>query len=268
MPKDSRAGFSVFWREFGDGPDRALLLHCALAHSKVWGRFADQLADDVSMVAPDMLGHGRSEQPDMSQHFDDQLFATSAAFLTEPSHVIGHSFGATIALRLAMELPDMVKSLTLIEPVFFAAARASDPQALQTYLTEAQSFADPMSAGDWPTAAQHFTKMWGDSSSWDQLSDVERSKMSGQMPFIAATQGALFEDTAGLLVPGRLEAIACPVVLIRGGNSNPVMAAIHKTLARRIPTAADKVVPNASHMVPITHPKVVADHVRHVLHVG
>ena len=35
-----------------------------------------------------------------------------------------HSFGATVALRLATLFPDRVRSLTLVEPVFFAAAKA------------------------------------------------------------------------------------------------------------------------------------------------
>lgn len=266
MPEGLRAGVPVYWREFGHGPQPALLLHCALAHSKVWTRFAGHLADELSMVAPDMLGHGRSAAPDMSRSVNDQIFEASAAFLEKPSHLIGHSFGATIALRLAIEMPDSVRSLTLIEPVLFAAARTSDPQALQTYLAEAQSFADPMSAGDWPAAAAHFTQIWGGGQTWDQLSEVEQSRLASQMPFIATTQAPLFEDTAGLLVPGRLEIIACPVVLIRGGDSNPVMSAIHTTFARRIPHAVDQIVPHASHMAPITHPKAVADHVKEMLH--
>ena len=38
----------------------------------------------------------------------------------EPMDVVGHSFGGSIALRLALEMPELVKSLTLIEPVCFA----------------------------------------------------------------------------------------------------------------------------------------------------
>jgi lipase len=45
----------------------------------------------------------------------------------QPVDVIGHSFGGTVALRLAVERPDLVRSLVLIEPVFVAALLADRP---------------------------------------------------------------------------------------------------------------------------------------------
>lgn len=48
------------------------------------------------------------------------------AALGAPVDVIGHSFGATVALRLALERPELVRSLVLVEPVLFAAAKAAE----------------------------------------------------------------------------------------------------------------------------------------------
>ena len=88
------------------------------------------------------------------------------------------------------------------------------------------------------------------------------------MPFIAETEPSLLEDAAGLLKPGRLEDIRCPTLLIRGQLSEPVVAAIHATLTRRIPGAVDTEIAGAGHMVPITHPQPVAIAIReHLGHV-
>ena len=49
-----------------------------------------------------------------------------------------------------------------------------------------------------------------------------------------------------------------PVLLIEGADSPPVIDAIHTELARRLPQASRLSVPGAGHMVPITHPQIVA----------
>ena len=63
-------------------------------------------------------------------------------FITDPIDVIGHSFGATVALRLAVEQPEKVRSLTLIEPVFFAVAGQDVPASL----VAAQPYRDALQA--------------------------------------------------------------------------------------------------------------------------
>lgn len=251
-------GFPVYTRSFGTGPEPALLLHCALAHSKIWTPLATRLTDRLSMIAPDMPGHGRSAPWDGRSDLHDQVTAIARDCLGDGGHVIGHSFGATVALRLALEVPEKVHSLTLIEPVLFAAARESDEAVFQTYLDTSRGFGRALEQEDWVTAAADFIEIWGDGRPWAALSDKERAQFAAQMPIIRETEPCLVEDANGLLSAGRPEAIRCRTRLIRGARSEPVIAAIHATLARRIPGAIDNVVAGAGHMVPITHPDAVA----------
>jgi lipase len=258
MPHDVKGGFPVFTRSFGHGPEPAVLLHCALAHSKIWTPLATLLSDRLSMTAPDMPSHGRSAPWDHRGDLHDQVTTVARDCLGDGGHVIGHSFGATVALRVAIEEPDKVRSLTLIEPVFFAAARDSDEAVFQDYLDSAQAFGAALEQEDWATAAADFFRVWGDGRPWEALSEKEQMQSSAQMPFILETQPCLIDDAHGLLEPGRMEGITCPTRLIRGANSVPVIAAIHKTLSQRIPGAVDTAVADAGHMVPITHPDRVA----------
>ncbi|MFP7569702.1 alpha/beta fold hydrolase [Marivita sp. S2033] len=260
-----KAGFPVYWRTFGDGEEPALLLHCGLAHSGAWARLAALLADRLTMIAPDMPGHGHSGDWDPAYDLHDQITAIARDCLGQGGHVIGHSFGATVALRLAIEMPERVCSLTLIEPVLFAAAKESDPMVFQRYLETMQGVNHAMDREDWAEAARLFTALWGDGRSWDTLSDKERRTFAEQVPFVRQTEGHLEDDGAGLLDAGRLEGIACPVMLLRGAETLPIISAVHATLQRRIPVAHEHVIGGAGHMAPITHPEPVARRIKALL---
>ena len=66
------------------------------------------------------------------------------------------------------------------------------------------------------------------------------------------------EDRSGILKPGRIEALEIPVTFVDGGNSHPVIADIISELGDRMRDAEWLTVPDAGHMVPITHPELVA----------
>ena len=258
MLDEVKGGFPVFTRSFGTGAKPALLLHCALAHSKVWTPLATRLSNDLTMIAPDMPGHGRSAAWDQRSDLHDQVTAITRDCLGSGGHVIGHSFGATVALRLAMEEPEKVHSLTLIEPVLFAAARDSDLAVFKSYIAKSQGFGAALAKEDWSSAAADFIGIWGDGRPWADLSGKEQITFSQLMPFIRETEPCLVEDANGLLTPGRPENITCPTRLIRGARTEPIVEAIHRTLEHRIPGAVDTIVDGAGHMVPITHPDDVA----------
>jgi pimeloyl-ACP methyl ester carboxylesterase len=65
-------------------------------------------------VAPDRPGHGRS--PDARQDFETEAPILADQLLGEPVHLVGHSYGAIVAMLAATRKLDMVRSLTVIEP--------------------------------------------------------------------------------------------------------------------------------------------------------
>ena len=80
-----------------------------MAHSGAWDGVAHALSDRLHLVAPDLVGHGRGPAWDRAQDFHDQTTEAACGHLPKaPCHLIGHSFGATVALRLALEHPDRV----------------------------------------------------------------------------------------------------------------------------------------------------------------
>ncbi len=243
--------------QFGKGPETALFVHCSLAHGGVWKSVVGPLADRVTGFAPDMPGHGRSAPWDGQGDVHDAVTAGVRPLLADGCHLVGHSFGATVALRLALEAPDTVRSLTLIEPVLFAAAKGAP--SYNSYREALRPYLEAREAQDWPEMALAFHIAWGGGLPWDAIPKPTQEAMVGLMPMVAASEASLTEDSCGLLSERRLESLTMPVTFLRGGQSQPVMAQIHANLMSRISQAQEVVVEEAGHMLPISHPTDVSD---------
>lgn len=261
MPRDERAGFPTYWTTFGQGPRAALAIHAGLQSSASWGGLARYLSGALTITAFDMPGHGRSGPWDGRGEIQGVTAEIAAAFPEAPVDVLGHSFGATVALRLAVARPGLVRSLVLIEPPFFAVAFADHPEMRATLAAETAGFTRAMAAGDHLAAAEAFVAIWGDETPWAEVPTAQREILSAQMPLIAAGHGALYQDVGGLLKPGALDVLDMPVSLIEGSRSPGIIGAIHEGLAARLPQAERAVIIGAGHMAPITHPAQVSDEV-------
>jgi lipase len=228
------------------------MIHCSLGRHEMLLPLAERLALRTTLF--DLPGHGRS--PDWDGVTDYHRLTTGiAAGLARPdSHLIGHSFGATVALRLALERPDLVSRLTLIEPVFFAIAR--DQPEYPAHLIGFAPFQAAMARGDKAAAARAFTDVWG-AGGWDGLSASAQAGIVRRIHLIKAAEPAIDQDNAGLLRPGRIGEIKVPVTLIQGALSPLIIGAVHRVLGAILPQARLVQIPEAGHMVPITHPEDV-----------
>jgi lipase len=254
----------VFVRQFGQGPRRVLALHCTIAHSGAWRGVAGAMADEATFITPDMLSHGRSPDWDRRGDIQDRSVAAVVHLLDQPMDVIGHSFGGTVALRLAVEHPELVRTLTMIEPVCFAVAKLDDPAIIAAHDHDAAPFMAALEAGDEALGARLFNRMWSteDSPRWPDLPQSTRDAMTRSIHFVPASKPAAYDDRAGMLNPGVLDRAAMPVLLLRGSLTHPVMQVVDDGLARRLPDAQSVEVPGAGHMLPITHPVETAGHLR------
>lgn len=246
-------------RHFGTGARAVLALHCSLAHGGAWSALATHLPG-TTLIAPDLPGHGKA--PDWDGRADLHTLATreTMALLREtgPVDVIGHSFGATIALRAALEDPDLICSLTLIEPVLFCAARAAGWPGWAGYIAEHAPFAADLAAGRPEDAARQFQAIWGAGQAWEDTPPRQRAYITARIHLIPAQNPTLIDDAAGLLAPWRLESLGIPTMLLEGAESPPIIAAINDELSRRLPQVTRATIPGAGHMGPITHAALCA----------
>lgn len=244
---------------------RALAIHCTLGHVGAWRGLATALKDDVSVLAFDLPSHGRSGIWDRTGNVHDVATDMARALIDEPMDLIGHSFGATVALRIAVESPELVRSLTMIEPVYFAAAIQDDPEILVAHQKASEPLNVAFASGDEREAARVFHRDWGDGSEWEDLPPRMQDHMARLVHYVPASGAFLHHDSAGLLEAGRMARATMPAVLIEGDQSPPMSARVAISLEKRLPDVERVVIKGVGHMLPVTHPDLVADPVRALL---
>ncbi|MFD0857393.1 alpha/beta fold hydrolase [Roseovarius aquimarinus] len=256
MPKGNFGGFPTYWTTFGQGPRAGLLIHCSLGETAIWGGLAAELSGAATLTAFDLPGHGRSGDWDGEGEMS-ALCAAMAADLAQrdaPVDVVGHSFGGVVALKLAIERPELVRSLVIIEPVFFAAGADGTPGEDLLEKAQMRGVATAMAAGDLPAAGRSFIATWGGGRPWESFKPEAQARIAAQMPLIAAAGPALYEDVGGLLEPGVLEGVTQPVLLLEGSDAPAIIPAIMAGLAARLPKVRRGVIGGAGHMSVATHP--------------
>jgi lipase len=260
MPSAPVDGRRVAWREAGRGAP-ALLIHCALAHSGAWTGVMERLKDGLALRAMDLPGHGGTDHaPGIG--FQAQATANALALLAAsgPSHLVGHSFGATVALRLAVEAPGLVRSLVLVEPMMFAfLADAGEAAAYAEERAASAPFATALAAGDRQRAAEAFLARWGATGG---LAPQQAAYILDRMPLVGESERDLHTGSERSLHLDALRSITVPVLLVEGADSPPVVAKILDAVATRLPQARRLAIPGARHMLPVTHPDTLAAAIR------
>lgn len=265
MPQAVLGGIDTHWAERPGRGARLALLHCSLASNGSWRKVIAGLDPSIACFAPDLPGHGQTvgdpERPALAQA------VASVAALVEragaPVHIAGHSFGAVVALRLAVDRPELVRSLTLYEPVLFGVLDDVDHPAWLVEQKANAAFGRALQEGP-DAAARFFLKRWGAGEAYDDLPAERRAYIRDRIHLIPLSDDALHTRAASRVRRDDLSCLAMPVHLQGGAMTEPVIHAILDVMEAAIPHVTRDRVEGAGHMGPITHPdaKVRALHLQ------
>ena len=106
-------GHRVSYRRAGWGPV-IVLIHGITGSSQTWEDVIEPLAEDYTVVAPDLLGHGESAKPrgDYSLGAHASGVRDLLAVLgIERATLVGHSLGGGVAMQLAYQHPEVCQRL-------------------------------------------------------------------------------------------------------------------------------------------------------------
>jgi pimeloyl-ACP methyl ester carboxylesterase len=248
-------GTGVEVMEQGRG-EPVVLLHCSGSSGAQWRALAARLASRHRVLAPDLIGYGGTSG---WHHRSGWCLAQEAALvrsllgrLGRPAHLVGHSFGGAVALHVARTRPDLVTSLTLIEPTAFHLLRggdAEDAEALREITAVAADAKAALAAGDYHGGFGRFVDYWSGPGSWAEMPQQKRERFAPLLAKVALDFDAL------LLEPAELEDVrnlALPTLLVQGGATRLPPRRVCKRLRDALP-AALRIVAGAGHMAPVTH---------------
>lgn len=110
---------TLFWHEVGQG-QTVVFLHGNWQEGTQWLPLFPALGDDFHCLAPDLLGFGESSG-ERGTAYSIQLQVESLAAFLQALRIsrcclVGHQLGAWVAAQFALQYPDQVQSLVLIEP--------------------------------------------------------------------------------------------------------------------------------------------------------
>jgi len=255
----------AFVREAGSsaaGPT-VLCLHSNASSSGQWRSLMELLAPRFRVLAPDQLGAGRSPpwppgKGSGDGRLDDEVALLAPVLDRIPGrfHLVGHSYGGALAMRLALSQPGRVLSLVMFEPTLFALLEQQQPggAAAAGIARAAGAAAQAVALGDLDSAGRVFIDYWMGDGTWQAMPAERRSSTADAMRPIGTWAQALFAETARLNDIARLP---MPVMLMGGSRSQASAREVLRLLRQALPQARAVTLPDVGHMGPVTHAEAV-----------
>jgi pimeloyl-ACP methyl ester carboxylesterase len=251
----SADGTRLMVRRAGVG-DPVVLLHGSGGGLHSWAAVAERLAGSYELWMPARRGYGPSEIPPDRKSFKDEVADVVAVIEAagQPVHLVGASYGATLALHTAAAEPGRLRSLAVFEPPLFAAGPAIEP-----LLGRYRAAFERDSAGEMFTVLNEVTRVPPAivaalaAAAGDRRSDPAEARRSA-IGWLHDLE-ALAEDSTDT---SRWSAIAVPALLMQGADTWEPMPATMNALAAAVPEARRASWPGQSHFATMTAPDLVA----------
>lgn len=223
----------------GGGPT-LVFIHGVGLRAEAWGAQIDALSKDFRVVAIDMPGHGDSAALPAEPSLSDYTKAV-ATCLEEPCVVVGHSFGAMIALDLAITYPEQVMGVAALNAIFRRELSAREAVIARAASLDGSSVADPTAP---------LERWFGDIPSLERAACADWLRSVDPAGYKAAY--TVFAHSDGPTDAG-LKAINCPALFMTGGQEPNSIPAMSRAMAGLVPNGQCAVIDDAAHMMPMTH---------------
>jgi pimeloyl-ACP methyl ester carboxylesterase len=230
-----------------------VLLHSTLSHKGQWSPLAASLAHKFQVIAVDLIGHGDTPERGGDVTLDDEARSVESVLRSlygrVPSfHLVGHSYGGGVALRLARNCRQRIKSLVLFEPTSFHVLPHYDT-GRDDIRSVAAVMKAALKAGAPDAAVEVFIDYWTGVGAYAALPAQRKAAFAGMVPTALEHFRALLEEPAML---DDYIALTAPACLVAGTASPDSSLRVTELLAAALPTAQLFCV-EGGHMAPVTH---------------
>lgn len=255
-----------FFRESGSTGKGAgvVCLHSNASSSSQWRGLMDRLAPRRHVLALDSYGAGKTDAwsaprgPRLADEaaLAEPVFQRAGEPTGAPFVLVGHSYGAAVALIAALQRPERVLALALYEPTLFSLIEAESPAP-----NEADGIRDAVSAaaaaldaGDAHGAARCFIDYWMAPGTFDRMPEARQQPIAAAIVHVRRWAEALMSEPTPIEAYARL---GMPVLLMTGGLSPASSRGVARRLSAVLPRVQVLEFAELGHMGPVTHPDAV-----------
>ncbi|MBY5931500.1 alpha/beta hydrolase [Tateyamaria omphalii] len=255
----SKSGLRVSMRDQGAGAP-VVLIHGVGLQSAAWRPQISALAGTCRIIALDMPGHGGSGRLAAGSTVADfvaWLHEAVVELALGPVSIVGHSMGALIAGGFAIEYPHLTTQVALLNGVF-----CRDAKARSAVEARADAIRDGAITPHAPLA-----RWFGDKPHEQAARDMVAGWLAAMDQVGYATAYSAFAQ-GDAVYADRYPNISCPFLAMTAAddpNSTPEMS---RTMARTVRDGRAVIIPGHRHMVNLTAPELVTDHLLKWLRLG
>lgn len=235
------------WRS-GERGDPVVLIHGALDDHRLWDGIVGSLAPATQTLVYDRRGHGLSTGARRGRPVADD--ATDVAGLLEatglyPAHAVASGYAAGVALRLAIDRPELVRSVVAHEPSFVGLLESP------AVTSEVRGLAARAKGPPEETVRAFLAFFGGPAEQWADLRPGWREELCAN---VATLREELDDPEATGTGPGDLGDLSVPVLVTTGEASAPRARQISERLVGRLGNAHGVTLAGAGHLAPRAEP--------------
>ena len=245
--------------EAGAGPG-VVCLHANASTSAQWRPLIGHLSPCYRVLAPDAFGAGSSPAwpVDRAVTLRDEVALLEPVFAAagKPFCLVGHSYGAAVALMAALARPDRVRAIAVYEPTLFAllGEAARKRQAAAGIASAVADAGAALDRHDLDAAGERFIDYWMGAGSWSRMPLARRAAIAGSMTNLRGWARALFSEPTPLRA---FRALDMPVLYMIGAQSPDSSREVARLLSAALPHVTLMEFEALGHMGPLTHAQLV-----------
>ena len=245
-------GEKLYYLEQGQG-DPIILIHGAIGDYRSWRFQIDTLSTSNRVISISRRYAWPNNQPGPNDRFDCSVSFHAKDIVEfmnqlniDTAHIMGHSYGAMIALRVAIDRPDKVKSLVLGEPVVetIVSGTKTGDSLIVDFRKKTEKAVDFYRNGNTEKSLRWFLTMVLGEDIFDQVpTEVQNAWLQNMV------EGICIADTRDMssISKQAISNIEIPTLLISGTQSPMLFQVVSDSLNKIIPNSSLKKLPNTSH---------------------
>lgn len=260
MPKNLVNGVELYWELSEQSDTTIVLIHGAWVDHNYWGEFVPHLDKSFRVLNYDRRGHSQSERPAKQGRMKDDMADLAGLFahlnLTS-AHLIGTSYGAMIALRMAVDYPELCLSVIAHEPPFLHLNEIAMANKSVAEMDQLQrEVVEQLMAGEMESSISRFVNAVVRPNAWDDIPEDFRQFLVSQAPTFIDDVNDPDPWTVDL---EKLAEFSKPILLTQGEHSAKFYGVILNEIHRAVPGAKRMIIQGADHDPHVSHPKEYAE---------